>query len=121
MSMRRFVILATAIGAAIPILWLVFYFFFLRGNSALTNTVMSVAHFDRVLVVVWPSWLLLIADPEGRSFTVPFIAIAINALLYGVVGWLIWIGLNRSRLLLTCVAIGLIAGWFWLLQWYIGM
>ena len=120
MSQRRFVGFAAAIGVAIPLAWLAAYWVFFRGNPALTNSIMSGAHFDRVLVVVWPSWLFLIADPEERSVAIPAAAIAVNALLYGVVGWLVWFGLNRRRLMLPLVAVGVLAGWYVLLRWYVG-
>ena len=97
MSQRRFVTFAVAIGAAIPIAWLTIYWLFLRGNPALINSIMSPGKFDRLLVVVWPSWVFLIADPEERSVAIPAMAIAVNVLLYGVFGWLIWFGPNTSR------------------------
>jgi hypothetical protein len=120
MSQRRFVAFAAAVGVAVPLIWLVVYWTFLRGNPTLINSVMSGSHFDRVLVAIWPSWLFLIADPEERSVAIPAVAIAVNALLYGAVGWLMWFGLNRRRLMLTVVAVGVVAGWYVLLRWYVG-
>jgi hypothetical protein len=120
MSQARFVAFAAGIGAAIPLIWLAVYWAFLRGNPALINSIMSGAQFDRVLVVMWPSWLFLIADPEERSIAIPVAAIAVNGLLYGVVGWLVWYGLNRRRLMLPFVAVGVLAGWYALLRWYVG-
>jgi hypothetical protein len=120
MSDRRFVTLAAAIGVAIPLLWLAVYWAFLRGDPALIKSVMPVGHLDRVLVAVWPSWLFLIADPEERSVALPAAAIAVNAFLYGAIGWLIWFGLNRNRLVLAGVAVALLAGWYSLLRWYVG-
>ena len=121
MSQRRFVTFAVAIGAAIPVVWLAIYWVFLQGNPTLINSVMSTGHFDRLLVAVWPSWVFLIADPDERSVTIPAMAIAVNALLYGVFGWLIWFGLNRKRFMLGIVAVALIAGWYLLLRWYLGV
>lgn len=120
MSQRRFVAWAVAIGAAISILWLAVYWAFLRGNPTLINSIMSFGHFDRILVALWPSWLLLVADPEERSVAIPAISIAANGLLYGILGWLIWIGLHRRRIMLGLVAVVLIAGWYLLLRWYVG-
>jgi hypothetical protein len=120
MSQRRFVALAAAIGVAVPVVWMAVYWAFLRGNPALIHSVRSVVHFDRVLIVLWPSWVFLIADPEERSVAIPAVAIAVNALLYGVVGWFIWFGLNRKRLVLAGVAAALVFGWYSLLRWYGG-
>lgn len=120
MGQRRFVTWAIATGAAVPVVWLGIYWGFMRGNPALINSVMSAGHFDRVLVAIWPSWVFLIADPEERSVAIPAIAVAVNALLYGAFGWLIWLGLNRTRLMLGVVALALVAGWYLLLRWYVG-
>lgn len=120
MNQRRFVGFAAAVGVAVPLAWLAVYWTFLRGNPALINSIMSGGYFDRVLIAIWPSWLFLIADPEERSVAIPAVAIAVNALLYGAVGWLVWFGLNRRRLMLPVVAIVVLAGWYVLLRWYVG-
>jgi len=120
MNQRRFVALAVFIGTIVPIVWLAVYWAFLRGNFSTIHVAMSDWYFDRVLIVLWPSWVFLIADPEERSVAIPAMAIAINALLYGVFGWLIWFGLNRKRIVLGIVAVALIAGWYFLLRWYVG-
>ncbi|MBK9134129.1 MAG: hypothetical protein IPM15_07220 [Betaproteobacteria bacterium] len=120
MSQSRFVAFAAAVGVAIPLVWLAIYWTFLRGNPSLINSIMSGGHLDRVLVAIWPSWLFLIADPEERSVVIPAAAVAVNALLYGAVGWLVWFGLNRRRLVLPVVAVGVLAGWYALLRWYVG-
>jgi hypothetical protein len=120
MSQVRFVALAAGIGTAIPLFWFAVYWAFLRGNPQLINSVMSVAHFDRVLVAIWPSWLFLIADPEEQSVAIPTAAVAVNALLYGAVGWWVWFGLNRRRFVLPVLAIAVFGGWFFLLRWYTG-
>ena len=112
MSQGRFVGFAVAVGIAIPVTWLVVYWIFLRGNAA----IMSEGHL-RALSVIWPSWPLLMADPEERSVAIPAVSIAINALLYGIVGWLIWFGLNRNRLVLAVVFAALIVGWYLLQRW----
>lgn len=120
MSQRLFVTSAVALGVAVPIAWLVVQWGFLRGNPALSNLVLSSYRFDQVLVALWPSSLLLMADPEERSVAIPAMSIAINALLYGIVGWLIWFGLNRNRLVLAVVAFALIVGWYLLQRWLSG-
>lgn len=120
MSQRRFVALAAVTGIAVPLAWQAVYFSFLRGDPALINLIMSGGHLDRVLIVLWPSWLFLLADPEERSVAIPAAAIAVNAFLYAAVGWLVWFGLNRQRLMLPVVAVGLLAGWSALLRWYVG-
>lgn len=120
MSQRVFVSASAFIGAAIPLVWLAVYWIFLRGNQNLIHSIMSDWRFDRVLVALWPSWLLLIADPEQRSVAIPVVAIAVNAVLYGLVGWLIWLGVIHGRLTLALVFLALIVGWYVFLRWYAG-
>lgn len=115
MSQGRFVGVAVAVGIAVPVTWLVVYWIFLRGHAA----IMSEGHI-RALSVIWPSWPLLMADPEERSVAIPAMSIAINGLLYGIVGWLIWFGLNRNRLVLAVVAVTLIVGWYLFQRWLSG-
>lgn len=120
MTQHRFVAWAVALGIAVPVLWLVVYWSFLRGNPALISWIMSTCHFDRVLVAVWPSWIFLIADPEERSLTIPVLSIAVNALLYGILAWGIWFGLYRKRAILALIAAVVLVAWYFLLGWYIG-
>jgi hypothetical protein len=119
MNSRRFVSVAVVIGVAIPVVWLVAYRVLLQGNPATSSAVLSEGHL-RALLAVWPSWLLLMADPEERSLAVPAISIACNALLYGVVGWSIWFGLNRRRYVLVVTAVFLAVGWYGLDRWMYG-
>lgn len=119
-SQLRFVILAAALGIATPVIWLVLYWAFLRGNPTQISSVMSTTYFDRVLVAVWPSWIFLIADPEEQSIAIPAISIVVNAILYSILGWLVWFGLNRKRTVLGLAAAVVLAGWYFLLKWYVG-
>ena len=77
---------------------------------------MSAEHLQ-VVSVLWPSWLLLMADPEERSVAIPAISVAINAALYGIAGWLVWIGLHRKRAVLVLVVVALLALWYAMLRW----
>jgi hypothetical protein len=101
-------------------LWLIAQWAFLRGNAGLSYLLLSDYRIDRVLLALWPSSIFLMADPEGRSALVPTTAIAVNAALYGVLGWTVWFGLNRRRFVLPVVAVVVIAGWYVLFRWYAG-
>jgi hypothetical protein len=112
MTQGRFVGAAVAAGVAIPAAWLIVYWVFLQGSAASMPE-----GFLRILSVVWPSWVLLMADPEERSIAIPAVSIAANALLYGIVGWSVWFGWKRNRLVLVAVAAVLTIGWYLLLRW----
>ncbi|MFO7604431.1 MAG: hypothetical protein R6X06_11550 [Gammaproteobacteria bacterium] len=120
MNQRRFTIFAALLGIVIPVIWLTTYWIFLRDNPTLINWIMSSNHTDRVLLALWPSWILMIADPLERSIAIPVISIAINALLYGILGWIVWFGLHRKRAILGVVVVVVLVGWYFLLAWYVG-
>jgi hypothetical protein len=81
---------------------------------------MSANRFDRVLLAAWPSWIFFAADPEERSVAIPVASIAVNAALYGTLGWLVWLGLYRRREALVIAAAAVGAGWYALFKWYLG-
>lgn len=116
MNQRRFATMAAAVGAAIPLLWLLVYWVVARGSPVFVGWAISERHLQ-FLSILWPSWPLLMADPEGRSIAIPAVSVAINGMLYGVAGWLIWFGLYRNRAVLALVVGLLIALWYILLRW----
>lgn len=117
LKQSRFVALSVGLGVALPVLWLLVYWLFLRGNPDLTRWIMG-SRFDRVLIAIWPSWFFFVADPEERSITIPLASIAVNALLYGALGWLVWFGLYRYRAMLGVAIATVLIGWYFLFSWY---
>lgn len=120
MSYRRLVTWAVGLGVLIPVLWLVVQRTILSGDPNLSYLALSTYRLDRVLLALWPASILLMADPEGDSVIISAVAIAVNALMYGTIGWLIWFGLNRRRFVLPVLAVGVHVGWYFLLRWYAG-
>lgn len=116
----RWVAISTGVGVAVPCLWLLFHWMVLRGNPGLIDSIMETFHFDRVLLAIWPSWILLLADPEEKSVAIPVVSVVVNAALYGIVGWLLWFGFYRHRTVLGLVIAAIAGGWFFLLSWYTG-
>ena len=117
LKQSRFVALSVGVGVAVPVLWLLGDWLFLRGNPDLSKWIMGF-HFDRVLLAVWPSSVLLMADPEGRSVSIPIMAILTNVALYGGLGWLVSFGLHRYRAALGVAAAIVLVGWYFLFNWY---
>lgn len=116
----HFVMLAVGVGVAIPIIWLVVYWSFLKTNPSLMHAIMSSGHFDRALLAVWPSSMFLAADSEDRSVVIPVVSIAVNAVLYAGLGWLVWFGLYKNRIVLGLTVAALVVGWYCLFNWYAG-
>lgn len=120
MSQRRFIGLFLLVGLAIPVLWFALDSALLRGNPRLSYFLMSTLRVDRVLLAVWPSSVLLMADPEGKSFLIRFLSLLVNGALYGAMGWLVWLGLHRHRAILAVALAVAAAGWWLLFGWYLG-
>lgn len=120
MAPQYFIAWAVGAGVVLPIIWLVAYWTFLRGNPGLMHSVMSVGHFDKVLLAIWPSSIFLAADPENRSVAIPVVSMAVNAALYGGLGWLFWVGLYRTRIVLVRTILLILVGWYYLFSWYAG-
>jgi len=72
---------------------------------------------ERITLMVWPSSFVLISADASMSASFVLeglaVAIALNALLYLVLGALLWYGFRKRRLFLP-IPIGLIGGfWLW--------
>ena len=117
LKQSRFVALSVGVGVAVPVLWLLVYWLFLKGNPDLISWIMG-SRFDRVLIAIWPSWFFFVADPEERSVTIPLASVAANAVLYGALGWLVWFGLYRHRAMLGVAIAAVLIGWYFLFSWY---
>jgi hypothetical protein len=120
LSKRRMVSLFAGVGLALPALWLAFYWAFLKNHPSLISSIMGSMHFDRLLLVVWPSWIFFLADPEEKSIAIPIVSVVVNAALYAAVGWLVWLGLYRHKAILAGAIALIAAGWYFLLSWYAG-
>lgn len=120
MSQRSFVGLFVLVGVAVPILWFIFHSAMLKGDPSLSSYVMNTLHLDRVLLAIWPSSALLMADPEGESLLLPLFSLTINAALYGALGWLVWIGFHGHRAILAITTAAAVAAWYMLFDWYLG-
>ena len=83
---RSFVIWAVSVGIGIPIIYLTFYWTVLKENAELWLSLMTVWQLDRVLLALWPSCILLMADPNDESVAIPVVSIVLNGLLYGGLG-----------------------------------
>jgi hypothetical protein len=94
---------------------------FFQGDPRLSHSAMNTFHLDRVLLAIWPSSIFMMADPEGKSVLIPIVSITVNAVLYGAIGWFVWLGLYRNKAIILGAVVGtVVAGWYLLLSWYLG-
>lgn len=120
MAPQYFVSLAIGAGVFVPIIWFILNWAFLEKNPSIAYLLLSEWHLDRVMIAVWPSSILLLADPKSETVVIPLISTAVNAALYGGLGWLVWLGLYKNRIVLAVPILLILVGWYFLLSWYTG-
>ena len=105
----RAFIISVLLGAAVPLAWYATY----ATVDHRRLDVLFAMHFDVALMALWPSAVLLMADPLGEHLDVHAMAVLGNVLLYAIVGALAWMGLHRSRWILATPVAILAAVWWW--------
>jgi hypothetical protein len=113
-SAAQFAILFGTVGIAIPIVFSALWAF-LEKNLSLYRTVESVL--SHLQLLVWPTSIVMLGAAGGDRFWALLVISAVaNAILYAVVGSLIWVGLEKQRWVLFLVLAGVILGWIVLLN-----
>lgn len=69
---------------------------------------------ETVQLLIWPTsiFMMATASNKGIDFKMLAIAIAANILLYALIGFLIWWGLNRQRWVFFVVCAAILLGWY---------
>ena len=116
MTARRFILSFVAFGILVPAAWFVFYWTVGKPHPETLRWVMLNTRIHELLLLLCPSSLLMMMDVEDTSLWLPVITIAVNALLYAILGWLFWIGIKRSRIVLVGTAAAILIGWCGLLN-----
>ena len=109
---KKFVLCFMAAGFLLPVAYFVFYWAF--GHTDVFAWLMQTQWCYDGLLMFWPSSILLTCCTEG--VTLPILATTLNVILYGVLGWVLWIGLKRSRIVLIVTVVSILAGWYGLLR-----
>jgi hypothetical protein len=83
MTLTKKLVFFALAGLCVPIMWLFFYktdlyHLFIHGEN--DQIVMN------VLLIFWPSSLLLIADPMDNNYSLQFVSVIVNPILYMIVG-----------------------------------
>lgn len=113
MSLARFVSRFAAAGFIFPIFVTVFYKYALPSGAAIPPFINRVLFLAKILP--WPSGLPLDLFVNGGSvklsvYIIPFtLSILANVILYSLVGWAVWCGVNRNKYILYSVELALVA------------
>ncbi|MBE2241565.1 MAG: hypothetical protein IAE86_02340 [Burkholderiaceae bacterium] len=116
MTARRFILSFVALGILVPAAWFIFYWTIGKAKPDILRWIMLNTPTHELLLLLCPSSLLMMMDAEDKSYWLPVITIALNALLYAILGWLFWIGIKRSRIVLIGTAAVVLVGWYGLLN-----
>jgi hypothetical protein len=111
-NMMKFVALFSGAGLAIPILFSVMWWLGLK------NIVIPTI-WQNVLLLFWPSYIGMMATAgatTAETLKMLVISIVVNIVLYTLIGFLVWWGLNKCRWLLYAVGISIMYGWYKLLM-----
>jgi hypothetical protein len=116
MTARRFILSFVVLGILVPAAWFVFYWTVGRSHPEALRWVMLNTRIHELLLLLCPSSLLMMLDSEDKSLWLPLITIALNALLYAILGWLFWIGIKRSLIVLIGTTAAVLISWYGLLN-----
>ena len=109
MKLTRFVSVASALGTGIAGVWWLAYYVIGGASPGFRSNLSSAPGLDALLLLFWPTSILLLGDPTDSNVGLLLLAAIGNALLYGILGLLLWIGIYRSRAILLAPVL-LIAG-----------
>jgi len=116
MTARRFILSFVAVGVFFPAVWFIFYWTIGKAHPETIRWVMLDTRIHELLLLLCPSSLLMLMDPEDQSFGLPIITIFLNAILYAILGWLVWIGIRQSKTVLIGTIALVLMGWYGLLN-----
>ena len=94
LDVRKISVWCAAIGFAIPIAWIGLY---LQSSTFVSWVYNSPQWVGNVRMVVWPSALLLVADPEETNVPLWIVSIILNGLLYFLIGSIIEAAVNSRK------------------------
>lgn len=109
--MAKLITIFSSAGLVIPILFTLIW----RVLEQYPHAWLSIGRIlVNVQLLVWPSSIFMMATAghKGIDWGMLALSIAVNIILYAVIGFLIWWGINKYRWAIYC-AIGLV-----LLIWY---
>lgn len=109
MKLVPFVAIAAATGAGVAGIWCFAYYVIGDASPGFRAYLSSVPGVDTLLLLLWPTSILMLGDPEDSNLGLLLIAASGNVLFYGILGLLLWFGIHRSRATLLATAL-LIAG-----------
>lgn len=110
MREREMTVIAAAfrvacVGLAIPTLWMLVY----QIKPEWLAGLLRVTWMNDVVLLVWPSSLMLLGDAKDASTLIPMVSIAFNGLLYFIVAAALIFGFRKSLTLFYTTIVACLA------------
>lgn len=115
MRMHRFVQVFAIIGMAVPIIFTLSWPILEKTkhwHGTLGNALATLQ------LLIWPSSIFMMATAghEGLDFKMLSISIAVNIVLYSIIGFIFWMGLKKHHWLLYVLVVLILLSWYKLLR-----
>ncbi len=110
--MSKFLLIFSLVGVSIPIIWLSFWGWAKNSCEQCVSWLMGSQLFDVGLLLVWPSSLLLMADPTDSNLQLQVVSVVVNIVFYMILGWLTWLATSKSLMFFLPI-IGFYIWWLW--------
>jgi len=113
--MSGFVKIFAMFGLSVPIILTLIWPILERSNywyGTLGNALATLQ------LLIWPSSIFMIASAgyEGIDFKMLSISIAVNIVLYSIIGFIVWLGLKKHHWLLYVLVVLILLSWYILLR-----
>jgi len=112
--MIRFVVVFSLIGACLSIVFAATWSVLERHPGSYSSIATA---FADVTVLLWPSSLMMLgfAGKDALPLMPLILAVLLNALLYALLGALLWWGTHRHRWVLYALGVAIALAWYRLL------
>jgi hypothetical protein len=112
--MKRLIFKSAVIGGSLPLIWLVLLK--LLGEETISTAMLSMPWLNALLILLWPSSLLLLGSPEKINTGLFVLSLVLNSGLYALLAALLLVGIQRSKSVLLFGIVVLVLGWYGLLR-----
>src|SRR5690554_180692 len=111
MGIIRFSAWSAFFGIVIPLIFQVIWWLVDRFGIGDLNVQLVI---QKVMLILWPTSLMILpaGGDESLLATLLLMSMAVNSVLYLIVGSAIWYGLRKHRLVLVIVAITISVLWW---------
>ncbi len=113
MKLRFVVLLSGVLGCLVPVIFLAILTYLQSQDYEVSLGPSLASRTEDLMLCLWPSSILMMATDGAKSGLLPDLflaaAVAINALLYSIIGTCLWLGRHKHKALFLLPVILLVA------------